>query len=446
MSKEDKIRNISYINVPETLKVDFGSFHVDPRRRLPVLRKEDHKHLSEEDITVENIISGMLTIIAYDTTHPDFQYFCDFVRAVQPDTAEELNKAAIAKEQQKDYDFAEELFLAVYHLLPQSASCINLATLYSCMSVDAEERKDDDAAESALANARLTLMDGLSRFGENEHILSELASFEGYMGNLEEAKEYTERYLKVASEGSRKVEMKEFLKKLDLQLGADNSFKEAYDFIMLDMPEKALSSVDKFIAGNPRLWNGYFLKGWALRKLGRYDEAKEALLRCIELGENNGDIYNELSICELETGHAELAKEYLNSAVDLDGYNLKAISNLAFLHLRDNEFDEARYYLEKARNLADDDEIVRNLIDRYEEATGEKIGGRISEEVVDDGSGDDKLLVEEEYLEGSNVSEGETGCDCGHHHEDGHCHCHDHESDGHECTCGHDGCDEKDRG
>ena len=438
MTREEKTRQISYINVPETMKFSFGDFKVDAARKLPVMRPEGQKNLREEDITVENIVAGMLTIIAYEPEHPDFTYYCAFVNAVQPTTAEELNKAAIAKEQQKDYEFAEELFLAVYHLLPQSASCINLATLYSYISVDADGKKDYDRADWALANAKSTLLDGLKRFGENEMLLSEIASFEGYMGNLEEAREYTIRYLKVAEEGARKIEMKEFLKKLELQLGADKSFKEAYDFINLDMPEKALEAVEKFIAGNPGVWNGYFLKGWALRKLGRFEEARSALLRCLELGESNGDIYNELSICELEGGNRELAKAYLNTAVDLDEYNLKAISNLAYLHLMDKEFDEARYFLEKARAIAADDEIIADLIGNYEELTGETIGDRITEEVIESDDNEDKMLVEEEYLEGSHVSEHEIGehtCSCGHHHEEEeHCCCgHDHE-----CNCDHE--------
>lgn len=429
MNKADKLKTISYIGTPKDLQFTFGDFKVDPSIKLPVQRKEGEKHLREEDITIESIVAGMLTIIAYEEKHPDFSYYRDFVNAVNPTTAEELNKAAIAKEQQKDYEFAEELFLAVYHMLPQPASCVNLATLYSYISVHEEEKGNEDASDEALMNAHNTLLDGLERFGENEMILSELASFEGYMGNLEEAKEYVERYLAVAVEGERKVEMKEFLKKLELQLNADNSFKEAYDFIMLNMPQKAIAAADRFIISNPKMWNGYFIKAWALRKMEKYQEAKENLLKCIELGESNTDIYNELSICELESGNRALAKDYLSIAIDLDAYNLKAISNLAFLHLQDEEFDEARYFLEKARALSEKDEIITHLIGEYEKATGEKIGDIITEEVMDEEDNEDKSLIEDEYLEGSSISEHEVG----HQH---HCCSHHHHSEDHVCTCG----------
>ena len=148
--REEKLRQIEYISVPDSIKNDLGAFKLDPKKKLPVQIPDGQSHLEAKDLTVENIITGMLTIIAYDEAHPNFAYYKSFIEAIEPTLPEELNKAAIAKEQQKDYDFAEELFLAVYHMLPQSASCINLATLYSYMAVDAREKKDEEKEDEYL--------------------------------------------------------------------------------------------------------------------------------------------------------------------------------------------------------------------------------------------------------------------------------------------------------
>ena len=428
-----ELSRIRYIKVPQNLKLSEGAFKIDPEIRLPIQIKEGKKNIEEDDLTIEAIVAGMLTLIAYDELNKDIDYYKAFVKAVEPDIASNLNTAAIAKQEAKDYDFAEELFLSVYHLEPQSASCINLATLYSYMSVNEEEKKNLDKADEYLAKAKATLLDGLRRFGENEWILAELASFEGFLGNLEEAKEYSERYLLVASEGERKEEIKKFLKEVNQHLESDNAFKEAYDYIMLDMPDKAISAIDSFLEKNSGIWNGYFIKAWALRKAERYDEAKKCLLKCLELGESNTDIYNELSICELECGNKELAKQYLNTAVDLDGTNLTAMSNLAFLLIEDKEYDDARYYLEKARNVAADDEIIKNLIKSYEKATGEKIGDRITEEVV---NSDEDESMEEILEELENTHDHHDGCSC-HHHDKGGCSCHHGHEEGH-CSCHHE--------
>ncbi len=415
--EKNKLNNVKYVRVPQSLVLETENFKIDPSIMIPVALVPGSTRLREEDITQESIMAGMLLVIAYDEASPSAEYYKAFVKAADPTIVERLNEAAIAKEEQKDYEFAEELFLAVYHLLPQSASCINLATLYSYMAVDARDKKKYEEEDAALSKARHTLLDGLRRFGEDDRILSELASFEAYMGNLEDAKDYLERYMLVAEEGEKKEEMKKLLQRISFQLENDEEIKEAYDFMMLGQPERSIEIINGFIKKNPKIWNGYFIRAWALRKMERYEEAKEDLLTCLKLGESSTDIYNELSICELECGNRTLAKTYLETAADLDPDNLTVASNLSYLYLTDGEFDEAREYLEKARYLSrDDDKIIKDLIEEYEKATGETIGEMIHEEIVHNDDEDDDAYQEEiaEIMKDAPPEEHE--CHCGHHH------------------------------
>ena len=416
MNKEESLRSIRYIKVPKGMRIESDIFRLDQNIMLPVQLAAGETRLTPEGISLESIVSGMLTIIAYDENHKDASYFKDFVLTVDPMLPDKLNKAAIAKEEQKDYEFAEELFLAVYHLMPQSASCINLATLYSAMAVDARDKGDEEKEDEYLLSAKRTLKDGLRRFGENADILAEIASYEAFTGNLEEAKDYLDRYMAAAEEGEKKQEMKKLLSRIEVQLENDEEIKEAYDFIMLDDTEKAIAAADRFIERNPKVWNGYFLRGWALRKAGKFEEARKDLMKCLELGESSADIYNELSIAELEVGDRTLAKTYLETAADLDPDNLTVASNLSYLYLQDDELDEAREYLEKARYLSGNDEIVRNLIAEYEKKTGEKIGELIHEEIVhDDSKDDDDDAYQAEIAE---IEKDDCSCGCEHHHHE----------------------------
>ena len=416
MNKEESLRSIRYIKVPKGMRIESDIFRLDQNIMLPVQLAAGETRLTPDGISLESIVSGMLTIIAYDENHKDASYFKDFVLTVDPMLPDKLNKAAIAKEEQKDYEFAEELFLAVYHLMPQSASCINLATLYSAMAVDARDKGDEEKEDEYLLSAKRTLKDGLRRFGENADILAEIASYEAFTGNLEEARDYLDRYMAAAEEGEKKQEMKKLLSRIEVQLENDEEIKEAYDFIMLDDTEKAIAAADRFIERNPKVWNGYFLRGWALRKAGKFEEARKDLMKCLELGESSADIYNELSIAELEVGDRTLAKTYLETAADLDPDNLTVASNLSYLYLQDDELDEAREYLEKARYLSGNDEIVRNLIAEYEKKTGEKIGELIHEEIVhDDSKDDDDDAYQAEIAE---IEKDDCSCGCEHHHHE----------------------------
>ena len=368
MSRLDSIR---YITLPKSMEEKITGFAIDSSIPIPVQLPDGHTSLDVDKVTLESIVAGMLVVIAYKENDRNIGYYRDFVLAAQPNAVEELNTAAIAKEHQKDYPFAEQLFLTVYHMLPQSASCINLATLYSSWAVYEKDQKDDKAEEFYLTKCLNTLEDGLERFGENEDILAELGSLHTYLGNLEEAQGYLERYMKVAEDGEKRQKLKKMLKDVTLRLDSDQEIRQAYDFMMLDEEDKALEAIEKF--------------------------------------ESNADIYNELSICALEKGDRELAKSYLDTAVDLDEDNLTLASNLAFLHLMDDEFDEAKEWIEKCRLLAPEDRQVKAMMEEYSAKTGEEFGQVVRQEYVHDPSADEH---------GHHHHDDECQCDHDHHHGD----------------------------
>ena len=63
-----------------------------------------------------------------------------------------------------------------------------------------------------------------------------------------------------------------------------------------------MDEILKFIKNNPKVWNAWFMLGWALRKVERFTDAKNAFeesLKCPE-GDSNADTYNELSLCYVQ--------------------------------------------------------------------------------------------------------------------------------------------------
>lgn len=435
MSKPDKLDSIVFISVPENFVKEINGLKIDSSIKLPLQLLKKSKKIKPEDITIEAIVSGMLVVIAYDKTNKNFEYYRQFVLAAQPDCIEELNTAAMAKVQQKDLEFAHQLFLTIYNLYPNSISCINLATLYSSLSVEAGKEKDEMKSDYYLDKALHTLKEGLENFGENEHILSELGAFHLYLGNSEEAEDFIKRYLAIAESGAKKEQFKKILKDIERQNQSDTQIKAAYDFMMMGDPDKSLNEIEPFIKANPKIWHGHFIKGWALRNKAEYLKAEEEFLECLKLGEKNSDIYSELAICSLEKGEADLAKNYLEIALDLDEDNFTILSNLAYLHLRDKEFDEAKKYLELARVIGEEDPQIQAMMAEYTELTGEEFRDKIQMKLVRD---DEKLKDDnedgyEEELEALEEDENYI-----HENIEDHVHIHDEN-----CSCGHDHSDEE---
>ena len=154
---------------------DLGDFHIDPSIEIPVQLPAGKDSLESTEISIELLVAGMLKIIAFDPEHKNFPYYRDFVLAVQADAPEELNLAAISQEQKENYDFAEELFLTVNHLAPQSATFINLATFYSKRaSLDTSKGTSYDFYQQ---KAMETLKEGVTLFEDDAPLLNELGFF-----------------------------------------------------------------------------------------------------------------------------------------------------------------------------------------------------------------------------------------------------------------------------
>lgn len=377
----EALNRIIFITLPPSMGKKIGSFTIDPAIALPVALADGSPTLDEASITIERIVSGMLHVLAYDPDHKDTNYYRNFVLAAQPNAVEELTIAAIAQQQKGNLEFAEELFLTICHLSPQSVTYINLATLYSHRA--ALDTKKGETYDFYQQKALNTLSEGLANVGEDEALLRELGYFHLYQGNVEIAQEYLQKYVDIAQEGEQKAHAQKILADVSKKLAGERQLMEAYDAIQMNKEEEALTLLDQYIKNTPAIWNAFFLKGWALRRLERFVEAEAALIKALELESHSSDIYNELALCALEGGNEELAKSYLSTALDLDEESITLISNLAYLHLRSGELEEARHLLEVGRALDADDPLIQQLMEDYTAQSGDTLGAVIVEEYLD---------------------------------------------------------------
>ena len=379
----NELKDIVFITLPASSKGTVNDFTIDPSIEIPVqLDEESRGTLAAEQVSIELIVAGMLKILAWDPSHPHRSYYRSFVLAAQPTAAEELNLAAIAQEQKGNHLFAEELFRAVCILEPQGTSFINLATLYS--KIAAQDTAKGEQYDTYQQQALDTLTEGLSIIEDDPDLLREVGYFHLYQGNVEVARTFLERYLETDGVmDEKRTHTKKILADINAKLADDETLMASYDAIHMNKEEEALATLDSFLGSNPTVWNAWFLKGWALRRLERYDEARFSFLKALSYTTASSDLYNELAICSLELGERALAKEYLNTAIDLDEENITLLSNLAYLHLADEELDLAREFLERARAVDESDPVIEQLITDYQTSTGELVGSPVVQQYLD---------------------------------------------------------------
>ncbi|MFA5570243.1 MAG: hypothetical protein WC990_02235 [Sphaerochaetaceae bacterium] len=376
-----ELDDIVFVTLPESIDIASDSFTFNPDVEIPVQLADGTKSISQEQgITIEMIAAGLIKVIAYKNDHPHFEYYRSLLTALQPDIVYELQIAGIAKAQGGETEFAQELFLTACHLNPHIPELyVNLAVLYAQQAKAALDDDNQKEYDKHIASQLEILEQGLQHIPLSDVLLSELGLLHLFLGNEEQAFEILTSYLRIAPDGEKKETIRAQVEQLGTQLESEKTLLEAFDQMQLGNEEQALRLSESYIEVNPSKWSGHFIKGWAHRRLGQYQEAQSSFLHCLELGEQHPDIYNELSICANELGEQEMSKSYLEIAIDIDDSDVKLLSNLAFLHLRDESYNEVQRLVERAEQIDPQDPAIIYL----KEELDKRFGTKEDEDVID---------------------------------------------------------------
>lgn len=359
--------NIIYISVPAEIEHSIGDFKINPDIMLPVEVTGDVESYDVQDLTWEQIIAAMLKILAHEPDHDDVEYFRDFVRAARPDIVDELTQTAVIKARNNDFEIAEEIFLALAGLQPGTQRpLINLALLYEQRSVYAANSGDEEAAHMDAERA----FEVYREIMEADAVLPEAHLNAGHFylkqKNFESARDHLAAYAEATEEGEEKDEAERIVREIDSQNLLDTMFKEAYDFIRLGRESEGVERAQKFLESYPDVWNGWFLLGWGLRRLGKYEDAAPAFERALETGPRQTDTLNELAICMIELGDLDKARSLLQEALTGEPENAKIVSNLGIVEMKAENPDEAKAYFRAVLELAPDDTLATTYLESLE--------------------------------------------------------------------------------
>ena len=84
----------------------------------------------------------------------------------------------------------------------------------------------------------------------------------------------------------KKERAQEIINNINNKNKDDDTFKNAYSLINSGQEEKGIEEIRSFIVNNPKVWNAWFMLGWALRRLERYDDALLFLEQVVTSGGN----------------------------------------------------------------------------------------------------------------------------------------------------------------
>lgn len=380
MNTLNPLESIYYITIPQDFIPSDSSFKIDSSIKLPVQVKDDASpgNFNPKEITAEQILAGILTILAYDKKNEHLDYYRSIILKVKPNIKKELCEAAILKTKNEDFELAEEIFRALIGLDPNDkAITLNMA-LFLDQRADSYRmsglNEDADAYDN---DALLYYRDSLEADPPIPDTYFNVGFFYMKQHNYKDAKDAFETYLALTCETSdeemgedgvyKKERAQEIINNINNENIDDENFRAAYDLISHGQEEKGLEKIRSFLQNNPKVWNAWFLLGWGLRRLERFSDAKNAFLEALKNGGNsNADTYNELSLCYVQEHDFKNAHDSLMKALSLEPENTKVISNLGYLALAQGNKQEARNYFQAVLEFDPKDRIAASELLKLE--------------------------------------------------------------------------------
>ena len=155
MNGSKQLESIYYITLPENFSLSKNAMHIDKTIPLPVQKKDKDSadNFNMEELTSEQILSGILTVLAYDKANEHLDYYRNIIKDARPNLKQELSAAAILKTKNQDYDLAEEIYMALRGFDPDDVAIILNTALFFDQRADSYRRsglvEDADAYDSS---------------------------------------------------------------------------------------------------------------------------------------------------------------------------------------------------------------------------------------------------------------------------------------------------------
>lgn len=368
------LETIVFIQLPETFSLGGTSFALNPSIPLPVQQNtSDVSKFNVSNLTWEMILAGVLTILAYDTHNEHLAYYRRLLTETRPNIKAELTEAAILKARNENYEIADEIFCALRGLDPDDMTTVlNSALFYderaesyrksglhedadACDETAGRFYKKSLTAEPAIPDAFFNAGFFYLKQKDFSHARNCFETYSSLMSSFTDESDENTRY-KIR----RSKEIADDIASRNLE---DELFKSAYDFIVMEQEEKGLEKIKLFIEKNPKVWNAWFMLGWALRRLERWHDAKSAFLQALELGGDNADTFNEIAICCMELHEFSESRKMLHKALQIESENTKIMSNLGFLALKEGNPGEARKFFLSVLEFDPSDKTAQKMLE-----------------------------------------------------------------------------------
>ncbi|MDR3303521.1 MAG: tetratricopeptide repeat protein [Treponema sp.] len=343
---------------------------IDPSIPIPVeleLDDEAEYDLKPEALSPEALLSGMIRLLIMQPDALHAAYYRALVCAVRPGIRAEFITAALVKAQNADYAMALEIIAALEGLFPDDDEVLLSKALILGERADALEQSSHDA-DAAWDEALAAYERALAQDPPFPNTLFNAAFFFMKRQDFGRARDSFRAYIDAmagltidddSDDAEQLAQAEALLQEIETHSLADAQFREACNAISAGDAEAALPTIRAFLERHSEVWNGWFLLGWALRELGRWADGAVSFRKALELGGDNSETRNELAICLMQLDDFSGARKELETALREEPENVKLISNLGVVAMRQGNNDQAAAFFRAVLAIEPDDPVAK---------------------------------------------------------------------------------------
>ena len=155
MNPNNPLNSVVFITLPEDFEISKKAMHIDTTIPLPVqlpLGSNPEEPFDISTLSEEMILAGILTVLAYDKSNPNLNYYRNIITNAKPNIKTELSEAAILKARNEDFEIAEEIFDALRGLDQEDMAIVLNTALFFDQRADSYRKsgliEDADAYDN----------------------------------------------------------------------------------------------------------------------------------------------------------------------------------------------------------------------------------------------------------------------------------------------------------
>lgn len=362
------LEDVLFISMEGKGESKIENFSIREDIPLPVFI-ENGKKVSLEDITAENIITGIIKVLIEDPNNDNLDYYRDFIFTVQPMIEARLSSVAYEAEKHGDYNDALEMYRILYILNPDSLETnLNIAICYDEYSQKLfQNGREEEAAK--IEEQAFEFYKKVDDFDDKpDKVYYYIGRFYLIKENYEKAVEYFNTFLEETKDDEKKKEVLTLLNDINIEGIRDEDYQMAIELIQSGKENDALEFIEKFISKHPNSWNAYYIKGVALSKLGEYSDAIGFFEKALKYNPGSSDIYNEIGLCYVELGIYHKGEMNFYRALKKKPDDISILSNLAICSYKKGNKKEAVKYCEIILEYYPKDPKIKDLKKVIEES------------------------------------------------------------------------------